>query len=38
MNSYQRFFAELKRRQVFKVIWWYGIVGFGVPQAADKSG
>jgi TolB-like protein len=35
MNSYQRFFAELKRRQVFKVIWWYGIVGFGVLQVAD---
>ena len=35
MNSYQRFFAELKRRQVFKVIWWYGMVGFGVLQAAD---
>lgn len=35
MKSYQEFFAELKRRNVFKVAGIYGIVSFGVIQAAD---
>ncbi|MGW8282350.1 MAG: BTAD domain-containing putative transcriptional regulator [Gemmatimonadota bacterium] len=33
--SYQRFFAELKRRRVFRVMAVYGAVAFGVLQAAD---
>ena len=33
--SYQRFFAELKRRRVFRVMAVYGVVAFGVLQAAD---
>lgn len=35
MKSYQLFFAELKRRSVFKVAAVYGAVGFGVLQLAD---
>ena len=35
MRSYQQFFAEMKRRKVFKVAGIYGIVSFGVLQAAD---
>ncbi|MGD8496807.1 MAG: hypothetical protein PVF05_11495, partial [Gemmatimonadales bacterium] len=35
MKSYQEFFAELKRRKVFRVAGLYGIVSFGVLQAAD---
>ena len=35
MKSYQEFFAELKRRNVFKVAGIYGIVSFGIIQAAD---
>ena len=35
MRSYQEFFAELKRRKVFRVAGIYGIVSFGVLQAAD---
>ncbi len=35
MKSYQQFFAELKRRQVFKVAAVYGAVGFGVLELAD---
>ena len=35
MKGYQRFFAELKRRKVFKVAAVYGVVAFGVLQAAD---
>jgi len=35
MKSYQEFFAELKRRHVFKVTGIYGIVAFGVLQVAD---
>jgi len=35
MKSYQEFFAELKRRHVFKVAGIYGFVSFGVIQAAD---
>lgn len=34
-QSYQRFFAELKRRRVFRVMAVYGVVGFGVIQVAD---
>ncbi len=33
--AYQRFFAELKRRRVFRVMAVYGAVAFGVLQAAD---
>lgn len=35
MKSYQQLFAELKRRQVFKVAAVYGAVGFVVLQLAD---
>lgn len=35
MKSYQQFFAELKRRKVFRVAAVYGAVGFGVLQLAD---
>jgi TolB-like protein len=35
MKSYQLFFAELKRRKVFKVAAVYGAVGYGVLQLAD---
>jgi len=35
LKSYQELFAELKRRRVFKVAGIYGIVAFGVLQAAD---
>jgi TolB-like protein/Tfp pilus assembly protein PilF len=34
-HSYQRFFAELKRRRVFRIMAVYGAVAFGVLQAAD---
>jgi tetratricopeptide (TPR) repeat protein len=34
-KGYQAFFAELKRRHVFKVAAVYGVVSFGVLQAAD---
>ncbi|MFQ5529862.1 MAG: hypothetical protein ACE5FP_05870 [Gemmatimonadota bacterium] len=37
MKSYQQFFAEMKRRHVFKVAAIYGIVAFGVLQAADMA-
>lgn len=37
MKSYQQFFAEMKRRHVFKVAGIYGIVAFGVLQAADMA-
>jgi adenylate cyclase len=33
--GYQRFFAELKRRRVFRLMAVYGAVAFGVLQAAD---
>jgi len=33
--GYQRFFAELKRRRVFRVMAVYGAVAFGMLQAAD---
>ncbi len=35
MKSYQQFFAELKRRKVFKVAAVYGVVAFGLLQVAD---
>ncbi len=35
MKSYQGFFAELKRRKVFKVAAVYGVVSFGLIQVAD---
>jgi hypothetical protein len=35
MQSYPQFFAELKRRQVFKVAAVYGAVGFVVLQLTD---
>jgi len=35
LKSYQQFFAELKRRKVFKVAAVYGAAGFGVLQLAD---
>ena len=33
--AYQRFFAELKRRRVFRVMAVYGATGFIVLQVAD---
>ena len=36
-KSYQRFFAELKRRHVFRVMAVYGIVGFVLLQVADLA-
>ena len=33
--GYQRFFAELKRRRVFRVMAVYGIVGFVLLQIVD---
>ncbi|MGD8496803.1 MAG: tetratricopeptide repeat protein [Gemmatimonadales bacterium] len=35
MKSYQKLFAELKRRNVFKVSAVYGAVAFGLIQVAD---
>ncbi len=35
--SYQRFFAELKRRRVFRVMAVYGIVGFVLLQVVDLA-
>jgi len=35
LPSYQRFFAELKRRHVFRVMAMYGAVGFVILQVAD---
>ena len=34
-QGYQRFFAELKRRRVFRVMAVYGIVGFVLLQIMD---
>ena len=34
-HGYQRFFAELKRRQVFRVMALYGAASFAVIEAAD---
>jgi len=36
-QGYQRFFAELKRRRVFRVMAVYGIVGFVVLQLVDLA-
>ncbi len=33
--SYQRFFAELKRRKVFRTVALYGAAAFGILQAVD---
>jgi len=33
--AYQRFFAELKRRHVFRIMAMYGAVGFVILQVAD---
>ena len=38
MKSHQQFFAELKRRHVFKVAAIYGAVAFGVLQVAEPLG
>ncbi|HSM09235.1 MAG TPA: adenylyl cyclase, partial [Gemmatimonadota bacterium] len=38
MRGYQQFFAELKRRHVFKVAAIYGAVAFGVLQVAEPLG
>jgi TolB-like protein/tetratricopeptide (TPR) repeat protein len=35
--GYQRFFAELKRRRVFRVMAVYGFVGFGLIQVVDLA-
>ncbi len=35
VGSYQQFFAELKRRRVFRVMAAYGIIGFGIIEAAE---
>ncbi len=37
MKSYQQFFAELKRRRVFRVMAVYGIVGFVILQIVDLA-
>jgi len=34
-RGYQRFFAELKRRHVFRVMAMYGAVGFIILQSVD---
>ena len=36
-QGYQRFFAELKRRRVFRVMAVYGIVGFVLLQLVDLA-
>ncbi len=36
-TGYQRFFAELKRRHVFRVMAVYGIVGFVLLQIVDLA-
>ncbi len=38
MRSYQQFFAELKRRKVFKVAAVYGVAAFIILQVADLLG
>ena len=35
MKSYQQFFAELKRRRVFRVMAVYGVAAFAIIEAAD---
>jgi len=34
-SGYQQFFAEMKRRRVFRVMAVYGVVAFGLIEAAD---
>ena len=34
-QGYQRFFAEMKRRRVFRVMAVYGVVAFAIIEAAD---
>ncbi|MBK5098496.1 MAG: hypothetical protein JJE01_11975, partial [Gemmatimonadetes bacterium] len=34
-RSYQRFFAELKRRKVFRVAAVYGAASFAILEASD---
>ncbi len=34
-HGYQRFFAELKRRRVFRVMAVYGAVGFVILQVVE---
>jgi TolB-like protein len=36
-HGYQRFFAELKRRRVFRVMAVYGVVGFVLLQVVDLA-
>ncbi|HSM36376.1 MAG TPA: hypothetical protein VK837_08285 [Longimicrobiales bacterium] len=36
-RGYQRFFAELKRRRVFRVMAVYGVVGFVLLQIVDLA-
>ena len=36
-HGYQRFFAELKRRKVFRVMAVYGVVGFVLLQVVDLA-
>jgi len=36
MKSYQQFFAEMNRRRVFRVMAVYGVMAFGVIEAADN--
>ena len=35
VKSYQQFFAELRRWRVFRVMAGYGIIGFGIIEAAE---
>jgi TolB-like protein/Tfp pilus assembly protein PilF len=35
-RGYQQFFAELKRRRVFRVMAVYGVIGFGIIEAAGE--
>lgn len=37
IRGYQRLFAEMKRRRVFRVMGVYGIVGFLVLQVVDLA-
>jgi hypothetical protein len=37
VSGYQQFFAEMKRRRVFRVMAVYGVIGFGVIEAAGAD-
>jgi TolB-like protein/Tfp pilus assembly protein PilF len=37
LSSYLRFFAELKRRRVFRLMAVYGVIGFGILEAVDLA-